>query len=68
MPRTTSPPPEPTFAARLVVFRERNGWSQSRTASVLGINLRTLQNWEQGRNIPKGFALASLNRIINSTA
>ncbi len=35
-------------------MRERNGLSQREFASALGISMRTLQNWEQGRRFPKG--------------
>jgi putative transcriptional regulator len=42
--------PESNVAA----IRERYGLSQAKFASLMGISVRTLQNWEQGRRIPRG--------------
>lgn len=38
--------------------RSRHGLSQREFADLLGIDLRTLQNWEQGRNRPDDAALS----------
>ncbi|MEW6532116.1 MAG: NadS family protein [Thermodesulfobacteriota bacterium] len=35
-------------------IRTRYQISQKEFASLLGISVKTLQNWEQGRRIPKG--------------
>jgi putative transcriptional regulator len=35
-------------------IRTRYHISQKEFASLLGISVKTLQNWEQGRRIPKG--------------
>ena len=35
-------------------FRDDHGLSQTEFASLLGISVRTLQNWEQGRREPEG--------------
>jgi putative transcriptional regulator len=37
-------------------IREKTGLSQSRFAQLLGVSLRTLQEWEQGRRAPSGAA------------
>jgi putative transcriptional regulator len=37
-------------------FRERTGLSQARFAQLLGVSVRTLQDWEQGRRAPSGAA------------
>ena len=37
-------------------IRERTGLSQSRFAQLLGVSVRTLQEWEQGRREPSGAA------------
>ena len=42
--------PESDVAA----IREAYGLSQEKFASLLGISVRTLQNWEQGRRTPRG--------------
>jgi len=41
---------EPDVAA----IREDYGLSQAKFAALLGISVRTLQNWEQGRRQPQG--------------
>ena len=37
-------------------IRARTGLSQARFAALLGISVRTLQDWEQGRREPSGAA------------
>lgn len=44
--------------ARLVV----SGLSQTAFAALLGVSVRTLQDWEQGRRAPSG-AAKTLNRV-----
>ncbi|MGH8397674.1 MAG: helix-turn-helix domain-containing protein [Gammaproteobacteria bacterium] len=41
-------------------IRERLDLSQSAFATLLGVSLRTLQDWEQGRRKPTGPAYALL--------
>jgi putative transcriptional regulator len=36
--------------------REKTGLSQVRFAKLLGVSVRTLQDWEQGRRAPSGAA------------
>ena len=40
--------------------RAKSGLSQSQFAQVLGVSIRTLQEWEQGRRKPSGAAQALL--------
>lgn len=40
------------FAERLVKWREAKGLSQAQAASVLGVSVRSLQNWEIGWRSP----------------
>lgn len=37
-------------------IREGTGLSQAKFATLLGVSLRTLQEWEQGRRAPSGAA------------
>ena len=53
------PPANDALAARV-----RCGLVQDRFAAVLGISVKTLQNWEQGRFHPTGPAKALLRIII----
>jgi putative transcriptional regulator len=38
----------------VTAIREEYGLSQTKFAALLGISVRTLQNWEQGRRHPQG--------------
>jgi len=40
----------------VAVVRESTGLSQSQFAQLLGVSVRTLQEWEQGRRAPSGAA------------
>lgn len=40
----------------IVRARERSGLSQSQFAALLGVSIRTLQEWEQGRREPSAAA------------
>jgi putative transcriptional regulator len=37
-------------------IRQKVGLSQSHFSALLGVSVRTLQDWEQGRRIPSGAA------------
>jgi len=50
-------------AAGVRAIRERTNLSQSEFADLIGVSVRTLQNWEQDRRRPAGPAVALL-RII----
>jgi putative transcriptional regulator len=40
----------------VAAIRERTGLSQAKFAVLLGVSVRTLQEWEQGRRVPSGAA------------
>ncbi len=44
----------------VATIREKLGKSQNDFALMIGVSVATLQNWEQGRRIPQGPALALL--------
>ena len=44
----------------VAALRRFTGLSQERFALALGISVHTLRNWEQGRRMPEGPALALL--------
>jgi putative transcriptional regulator len=46
--------------SRVTRARSKSGLSQSQFARVLGVSVRTLQEWEQGRRKPSGAAKALL--------
>lgn len=52
------------FAKKLKSWRERRGFTQQDAAKSLGISIRTLQNWEIARNMPRGFGLNALLLLI----
>ena len=40
----------------VATIRQKTGLSQARFAELLGVSVRTLQYWEQGRRAPSGAA------------
>ena len=45
-----------TSVPSVSAIREQTGLSQSKFARLLGVSVRTLQEWEQGRRAPSGAA------------
>jgi putative transcriptional regulator len=50
------------------VIRERTSLSQSQFADLIGVSVKTLQNWEQDRRRPTGPAAALLSIIDHDPA
>ncbi|MGO9095428.1 MAG: NadS family protein [Bryobacteraceae bacterium] len=55
-------------ASGVRVIRERTSLSQSQFAHLIGVSVKTLQNWEQDRRRPTGPAAALLNIIAHDPA
>ena len=53
----------PEKPADLKAWREARGLSQARLAELLPVNLRTLQDWEQGRFEPPPFIWRALEHL-----
>jgi len=53
------------FARLLQEWRERKGYSQRDAANALGISKRTLENWEQERATPRGYAIQMLLNLVS---
>ena len=45
-----------TVIPDVAAIRGKTGLSQARFAELLGVSVRTLQDWEQGRRSPSGAA------------
>ncbi len=50
----------PSEQAQVAAARAATGLSQAAFASLLGVSVRTLQEWEQGRKAPSGAAATLL--------
>lgn len=50
----------------VIEARKKTGLSQSQFAELLGVSIRTLQGWEQGRKQPSGAARTLLSIAINN--
>ena len=50
----------PAEKAQVAVARAATGLSQAPFARLLGVSIRTLQEWEQGRKMPSGAAATLL--------
>ena len=51
-------------AARALAIRKMSGLSQRKFAKKYGISYRTIQEWENDRNIPKDWILNLLERAV----
>jgi len=58
--------PQPVRSQETATWRERNNFSQSDAALNLQISKRTLQEWEQDRAVPPGFARTAIEKTIRA--
>lgn len=55
-----------TFAQSIRAWRRRWALTQPAAAAALGVNARSLENWEQGRAKPSPLARQSLKTKLQS--
>ena len=48
----------------VIAARQQSGLSQSQFAALMGVSVRTLQEWEQGRRQPSGAAKTLLRVAV----
>jgi transcriptional regulator with XRE-family HTH domain len=56
-----------SFSKNLQRLRQAAGLSQSELARKSGIAVKTIQNWEIGRNLPRTDALVKLAQALQTT-
>ena len=52
------------WSPRVVAMRDTMGLSQRVFAKLVGVSVKTLQNWEQGRRQPSGPAAVLLTVLV----
>ena len=52
------------WAPRVLAMRKTMGLSQRAFARLVGVSVKTLQNWEQGRRQPSGPAAVLLTVLV----
>jgi putative transcriptional regulator len=52
------------WASRVLAMRRTMGISQGVFAKLVGVSVKTLQNWEQGRRQPSGPAAVLLTVLV----
>lgn len=48
------------FAGKIKAYRQIHGITQEEASGYFGLSVRTWQNWEIARNMPRGYGLTSL--------
>jgi transcriptional regulator with XRE-family HTH domain len=56
----------PTIGRRIKRARERRRWTQRQLADALGVNIKTVDNWEAGRTSPRN-RLGALEEVLGIT-
>jgi len=54
----------PNLATTVRKTRARLGLTQAALAEELGVNVQTIQRWEQGRNEPSRLAQLALEQLV----
>lgn len=64
MPRTMTRPPDELFVARIKRDRSNLGLAPEAFATLIGVSMETLRNWENGRGAPEHEALKRLAALF----
>ena len=56
---------DPLLATRIKRARERLRWSQQQLADAVGVNRKTVDNWENARNSPRS-SIGALEAVLGS--
>jgi len=55
------------ISEKLKTWRAARGLSQRKAAAALGVNVKTLQDWEQSSHSPRGIGLTALLARLKET-
>lgn len=50
---------------RIARKRQENGWSQTRLAQLVGVNVKSVKDWENSVSIPAAKTLIKLSQLFN---
>lgn len=50
---------------RIARKRQENGWSQTRLAQLVGVNVKSVKDWENSASIPAAKTLIKLSQLFN---
>jgi transcriptional regulator with XRE-family HTH domain len=54
---------DPNLGTRIKRARERKRWTQQQLAGALGVNIKTVDNWENGRTSPRS-SIGALEDVL----
>jgi len=57
---------EPALGTLIKRARERKRWTQRQLAEALGVNIKTVDNWESSRTLPKN-RLGAIEEVLGIT-
>lgn len=58
--------PEETLGQRIEKARHYMGYTKAEFAAHLGVNVKTVYNWERSRTVPPGEHMGKIQSLINS--
>lgn len=57
---------DPHIGTRIRRARERKRWTQQQLADAIGVNIKSVDNWENGRTRPRG-SIGALEVVLGTT-